>query len=225
MDITNIFDFFLHIDKHLNVLIQNFGVNNAYLIICLVIFCETGLVVTPFLPGDSLLFALGALAASGGGLKVELLMLFIWLATICGDSTNYWVGYFLGSKISGKDSRFIKKEHLERTHRFYEKHGGKTIILARYLPIIRTFAPFVAGIGKMKYSRFFTYSFIGSITWISLFILAGYFFGNLPFVKRNFSIVIITIIFVSLIPAVLEFIHQRRDKNSAVNKDNRPTHR
>jgi membrane-associated protein len=217
MDFINFFvEFFLHIDKHLNLLIQDFGVTNAYLIICLVIFCETGLVVTPFLPGDSLLFALGALAASGGGLKVELLMLFIWLATICGDSTNYWIGYFLGSRMSEKDSRFIKKEHLERTHRFYEKHGGKTIILARYLPIIRTFAPFVAGIGKMKYHRFITYSFIGSITWISIFILAGYFFGNLPFVKRNFSIVVIAIISISLIPAFLEFVHQRRQRNNAV---------
>lgn len=219
MDITNIVDFFLHIDKHLNLLIQNFGVNNSYLIICLVIFCETGLVVTPFLPGDSLLFALGALAASGGSLKVELLMLFIWLATFLGDSANYWIGYFLGSKIAGENSRFIKKEHLERTHRFYEKHGGKTIILARYLPIIRTFAPFVAGVGKMKYTRFLTYSFIGSITWISIFILVGYFFGNLPFIKSNFSIVIIAIISITLIPAVLEVIRQRRQKNSVVAKE------
>jgi membrane-associated protein len=219
MDITNIFEFFLHIDKHLNLLIQNFGVTNAYIIICLVIFCETGLVVTPFLPGDSLLFALGALAASDGGLKVELLMLFIWLATFCGDSTNYWIGYFLGSKISEKNSRFIKKEHLERTHRFYEKHGGKTIILARFLPIIRTFAPFVAGVGKMKYSRFIGYSFIGSITWISLFILTGYFFGNLPFVKQNFSIVIIAIISISMVPAILEFIRQRGQTKSMVAKE------
>jgi membrane-associated protein len=224
MENITLFDLFLHIDKYLNPLIENFGVNNTYFIIALVIFCETGLVVTPFLPGDSLLFALGALAASGGGLKVELLMLFIWIATLFGDSTNYWIGYFLGSKIADSNSRLIKKEHLERTHRFYEKHGGKTIIFARYMPIIRTFAPFVAGVGKMKYSRFLIFSFIGSITWISIFILAGYFFGNLEIIKRNFSIVIIAIILISMIPATLEFIRQRRDKKQVRLKNDPGSH-
>jgi membrane-associated protein len=206
--IKSLFEFLLHLDQHLNVLIGP----TVYYILFLIIFCETGLVVFPFLPGDSLLFALGAFAATGvGGLKLQLLLIVLWLAAMIGDSTNYWIGYFTGVEIFDKQKiRFIKKEHLERAHRFYEKHGGKTVTIARFLPIIRTFAPFVAGISRMKYSRFLIYSICGSLGWVSIFILGGYFFGNLPLIKQNFTLVIAAIILISLIPATFEFIHQRQ---------------
>lgn len=212
MNIINFFvEFFLHIDTHLNMLIRDFGPNNAYLIICLVL-------VIPFSPGDSLLFALGALAAAGGGLKAELLWLLSGLATIGGDSTFYWIGYFLGSKIQETKSPLIKKEHLDRTHRFYEKYGGKTIILAKFVPIIRTFAPFVAGIGKMRYRYFIIYSLMGNILWVTIFIFGGYFFGNLPIIKHNFSIAMVAIILISTVPAILEYIHQHQQRNSVIAK-------
>jgi len=216
MNIINFFvEFFLHIDTHLSILIRDFGPNNTYLILCLFI-------VIPFFPGDSLLFALGALAAAGGGLKVEFLLLFIGLATISGDSTIYWIGYFLGSKIQNTKSRLIKKEHLDRTHRFYEKYGGKTIILAKFIPIIRTFAPFVAGIGKMRYRYFIIYNLTGNILWVVICILGGYFFGNLPFIKHNFSIVMVAIVLISVVPAALEYTHQRRQRNSVFTKKGQP---
>lgn len=210
MDIIIYFiDFFLHLDKYLDQIIQMFGVW-AYVIMFLVIFCETGLVVTPILPGDSLLFALGALAAQGT-LNIEILLVSLCVAAVLGDTVNYSIGKFLGPRVFHyPDSRFFKKEYLVRTHQFYEKHGGKTIIIARFIPIIRTFAPFVAGIGTMSYFRFITYNIVGGISWICIFLLAGYFFGGIPVVKRNFTLVIIAIIIISVLPGVFEYWRQRR---------------
>ena len=203
-------DFFIHLDKYLPVIIQSFGIW-AYVIIFLVIFCETGLVVTPILPGDSLLFALGAFAAQGA-LNIEILLISLCIAAVAGDSVNYGIGNFLGPKVFHyQDSRFFKREHLIRTHQFYEKHGGKTIIIARFIPIIRTFAPFVAGIGTMKYTRFITYNIVGGIAWICLFLLAGFFFGGIPAVKRNFTLVIIAIIIISVLPGVFEYWRHKRN--------------
>jgi membrane-associated protein len=173
------------------------------------VFCETGLVVTPFLPGDSLLFAAGAFAARGS-LDVRLLLVLLTLAAIAGDTVNYWIGDRLGKRAFTGRLPFVKREHLERTERFYERHGGKTIILARFVPIIRTFAPFVAGVGTMRYSRFLAYNVIGGVVWVGLFVLAGFFFGNLPVVQRNFKLVILAIIAVSVLPIVVEWMRARR---------------
>ncbi|HPN86309.1 MAG TPA: DedA family protein, partial [Smithella sp.] len=201
-------DFFLHLDKYLPLIIQSFGIW-AYVIMFLVIFCETGLVVTPILPGDSLLFALGAFAAQGA-LNIEILLISLCIAAVAGDTVNYSIGKFLGPKVFHyPDSRFFKREYLVRTHQFYEKHGGKTIIIARFIPIIRTFAPFVAGIGTMTYARFISYNVIGGISWICLFLLAGYYFGGIPAVKRNFTLVIIAIIIISVMPGVIEYVRQK----------------
>jgi membrane-associated protein len=206
--IKNLIELVLHLDKHLNVIIQTYGVW-TYLLLFLVIFLETGLVVTPILPGDSLLFAAGTFAALGS-LNVVWLFFLLGIAAVGGDTVNYWIGHFVGPKVfSREDVRFLNKEYLERTHRFYEKHGGKTIILARFIPIIRTFAPFVAGIGKMTYWRFISYNVIGGLAWIALFTFGGYFFGNIPFVKRNFTLVILAIIFISLVPVAVEFVSHR----------------
>ena len=206
--IKNLIELFLHLDKHLNEIIQNYGVW-TYLLLFLVIFLETGLVVTPILPGDSLLFAAGTFAAIGS-LEVVLLFILLSIAAIAGDTVNYWIGHFLGPKVFHKENvRFLNKEYLERTHRFYEKHGGKTIVLARFIPIIRTFAPFVAGIGRMTYGHFITYNVLGGIVWIAIFLFGGYYFGNIPVVKRNFTMVILAIIFISVLPAVIEFLNQR----------------
>ncbi len=203
-----VIDFFLHLDKYLPLIIQSFGIW-AYVIIFLVIFCETGLVVTPILPGDSLLFALGAFAAQGA-LNIEVLLILLCIAAVAGDTVNYSIGKFLGPKVFHyPDSRFFKQEYLVRTHQFYEKHGGKTIIIARFIPIIRTFAPFVAGIGTMKYLRFISYNVVGGVAWICLFLLAGYFFGGIPAVKRNFTLVIIAIIIISVMPGVIEYVRQK----------------
>jgi len=202
-------ELFLHLDKHLNEIIQNYGVW-TYLLLFLIIFCETGLVVTPLLPGDSLLFAAGTFAALGS-LKVEWLYILLSVAAVGGDTVNYWIGHYVGPKVFYKeDVRFLNRKYLDRTHEFYEKHGGKTIILARFIPIIRTFAPFVAGIGKMTYGRFFSYNVFGGLAWIAIFLFGGYFFGNIPLVKRNFTLVILAIIFISVLPAVIEFLNQRR---------------
>ena len=188
---------------------QNYG-TWTYGILCLVLFCETGLVVTPFLPGDSLLFAVGAVASTGA-LQVQKTFVLLTLAVILGDSCNYWIGRGVGPKVFHKDSaRFLNKRHLERTHAFYDKHGGKTVILARFLPILRTFAPFVAGIGRMHYPRFLTFSVLGTLLWVGLFVFAGYFFGNIPFVKKNFAVVIMAIIVISVVPAAVEFLKHRR---------------
>jgi membrane-associated protein len=201
-------DIFLHLDRHMDVLIQNYGMW-TYLILFLVIFCETGLVVTPVLPGDSLLFAAGALAA-GTTLDVGLLFGLLSVAAIAGNTTNYWIGYYIGPKIFHKQNvRFLNKEYLDRTHKFYEKHGGKTIVIARFLPIIRTFAPFVAGLGFMNHWRFSLYNVAAGIAWVGIFVVGGYYFGNLPVVKQNFSFVILAIITISVLPGVIEFLRHR----------------
>ncbi len=197
----------MHLDKHLTLIIQNYGVW-TYLILFLIIFCETGLVVTPVLPGDSLLFAIGNLAALGS-LEVGPLFILLSVAAISGDTVNYWIGHFVGPRVFQGGGRLLKKEYLDRTHAFYEKYGGKTIILARFVPIIRTFAPFVAGVGSMSYGKFFVYNILGGISWIALFVFAGYYFGNLPVVKHNFTIVIFAIIFISILPGMVEFIRHR----------------
>ena len=204
---------FLHLDKHLAAVIQAYG-GWTYLILFLIIFCETGLVVTPILPGDSLLFAIGSFAALGA-IKLEYLLFGLTIAAILGDSVNYAIGHYMGPKVfSKKDSRIFKKEYLDKTHRFYEKYGAKTIIFARFVPIVRTFAPFVAGIGAMSYGKFLTYNVVGGVAWICLFVLGGYFFGGLPIVKENFTAVILAIIVISIMPGAIEYIRSR--KRSAV---------
>lgn len=203
------FDFFMHLDVHLGGLIQQYGVW-TYAILFAIIFCETGLVVTPILPGDSLLFATGAFAAVGA-FDVATLIALLAIAAVAGDTVNYFVGSYLGPKVFHYEkTRFFKKEYLQRTHEFYEKYGGKTIIIARFMPIVRTFAPFVAGIGKMTYTRFLAYNVIGGILWIVSFVLMGYYFGNLPYVKKNFTLVIVAIIILSVLPSVIEVIRNRR---------------
>ncbi len=207
--IKQVLDFILHLDKHLNGIINQYGVW-TYLLLFLVIFLETGFVVTPFLPGDSLLFAAGTFAALGS-LKVSWLILLLAAAAILGDTVNYWIGHYVGPKVFHREkTRFFKKEYLDRTHAFYEKHGGKTIIIARFVPIIRTFAPFVAGIGRMSYPRFIAFNVVGGIGWVLIFVLGGYFFGNIPVVKRNFSIVILVIILISVVPIGVEFLRHRK---------------
>jgi membrane-associated protein len=201
-------DILLHLDKYLDLMIQTMGVW-SYVIIFLIIFCETGLVVTPILPGDSLLFAIGTFAAIGS-FDIAMVLILLTIAAIAGDTVNYWIGNYLGPKVFHyEDSRFFKKKHLERTHQFYEKHGGKTIIIARFIPIIRTFAPFVAGIGSMTYRKFLSYNVIGGIFWIFSLTLAGYFFGNIPVVRNNFSLVIMAIVMISIMPGVIEYLRQR----------------
>ena len=206
--IVYIIDLFLHLDVHLGELIAKYH-NITYIILFIVIFAETGLVVTPFLPGDSLLFAAGTFAAIG---DLNALWLFILLsvAAIIGDTVNYWVGHYIGPKVFQKESKFIKKEYLQRTHNFYEKHGGKTIIIARFIPIIRTFAPFIAGVGAMTYSKFILYNVVGGIVWVAIFVFGGYYFGNIPAVRNNFSIVIVAIILISVLPGVIEFLRHRK---------------
>ena len=205
--ITYLFDLFLHLDEHLSVVIQNYG-PWTYLLLFLIIFMETGLVVTPFLPGDSLIFAAGTFAGMGD-LDVSLLFLLLSTAAVLGDTVNYWIGHYIGPRAFSGEIRFLKKEYMDRTHEFYERHGGKTIILARFVPIVRTFAPFVAGVGAMSYGKFITYNVVGGILWVALFTFGGYFFGNLQFVQDNFSIVVIAIILISVMPAVYEFLKER----------------
>ncbi len=201
-------DLVLHLDKHLPLLIQQYG-TWIYLALFLVIFCETGLVVTPFLPGDSLLFIAGAIAATGAmapGILVALLV----SASFLGDNTNYWVGRLAGPKIfKSNTSRLLNRDYLDKTRQFYQKHGGKAIILARFFPIIRTFAPFVAGMGRMDYRRFIAFSFSGSIAWVGSFVLGGYFFGNIPFIKQNLTLVMLAIIFVSILPGIIGYLRHR----------------
>jgi membrane-associated protein len=197
-------DFILHIDVHLVELTTAYGMW-VYAILFLIVFCETGLVVTPFLPGDSLLFAVGSLAALGA-MDVTTSIVLLIAAAFLGDTVNYWIGHYFGPRVFHQErSRFLNREYLERTHRFYEKHGGKTIVIARFIPIIRTFAPFVAGIGRMAYSRFMLYNLGGGVLWVLLFVLGGYYFGNLPFIRKNFSLVIIALIIIPGIPAAVEF--------------------
>ncbi|MCX7711123.1 MAG: DedA family protein [Clostridia bacterium] len=214
--ITGLVDFILHIDKHLAEIIQAYGMW-TYLILFLIVFCETGFVITPFLPGDSLLFVVGALGASQA-LDVKLVTILLTVAAIGGDTVNYHIGKFIGQKaFQIKDSRLFRKEYLEKTQAFYEQHGGKTIIISRFLPIIRTFAPFVAGMGSMSYWRFISYNIIGGVIWVVLFIAGGFFFGNIPVVKNNFTLVILAIIFISLLPGIIAYLRNRFQNSSADN--------
>jgi len=207
-------DFVLHIDKHLLEIVSNYQ-TWTYLILFLIVFMETGLVVTPFLPGDSLLFAAGTIAAMPGEpLQMLPLVILLICAAFSGDNTNYFIGKFLGQKVYEKNYRLIKREYLDKTHTFYEKHGGKTLIIARFMPIIRTFAPFVAGVGKMTYLRFISFSIFGNVLWVVLFTLAGYFFGNIPFIKNNFTVAILAIILISLLPMIVAFLQNMFKKKS-----------
>ncbi len=205
--LSTIIDLFLHLDKHLSVILQDYG-PLTYVILFAIVLCETGLVVTPFLPGDSLLFAAGAFAGKGD-LDIALLIVLFLLASIVGDSMNYSIGKTIGKKAFSMNTWFLKQEHLKKTHGFYEKYGAKTIVIARFLPIVRTLAPFVAGVGTMNYGIFMKYNVIGSILWVLLFTFAGYFFGGLPFVEHNFSLVILAIILISVVPTVVEWIRHR----------------
>lgn len=201
-------DVFLHLDRHLAEVIRTYGAW-TYLILAATIFLETGVVATPFLPGDSLLFAAGTFAALGS-LDLALLLVLLTAAAILGDTVNYWIGRKVGPRVFHENVRYLRREHLERTRRFYERHGGKTIVLARFVPIVRTFAPFVAGIGAMSYPRFLAYNVLGGVLWVAGFVLAGYFFGNLPVVKENFSLAILAIVLLSVTPIVYEYARQRR---------------
>jgi membrane-associated protein len=207
--LTTLIDIVLHMSRHLDALVAQFG-PWLYVILFLIIFCETGLVVTPFLPGDSLLFAVGALAARPDGLNVWVLIFTLIIAAILGDSVNYWIGKLFGTRLPQRFPRLIKPRHIEKAHDFYEKYGGKTIIIARFVPIVRTFAPFVAGVGQMNYSRFMTFNVAGALLWVGLVVPAGFFFGNLPFVQENFSVVILAIIVLSVLPGVIQFYTERR---------------
>jgi membrane-associated protein len=208
--LRSIIDLFLHLDQHLSEVISDYGVW-THLILFLIVFAETGLVVTPFLPGDSLLFAAGTFAALGS-LDLGLLVVLLTGAAILGDTVNYWVGAWIGPRAFSGNVKLLRKDYLDRTHAFYEKHGGKTIILARFVPIIRTFAPFVAGVGTMSYPRFLTYNIVGAVLWVGLFVPAGYFFGNIPAVRKNFTLVILAIIALSVLPIALEAIRARRSR-------------
>ncbi|MBI5844968.1 MAG: DedA family protein [Deltaproteobacteria bacterium] len=208
--LRNFISIFLHLDKHLGEIIRDYG-TWTNLILFLIVFCETGLVVTPILPGDSLLFAAGTFAARGD-LSIGLLLVLLYVAAILGDAANYTAGWYLGPRMNPEGGRFIKKKYLDRTHRFYEKYGKMTIILARFVPIVRTFAPFLAGVGTMRYVEFAAYNIIGGISWVSLFLVSGYFFGNIDVVKNNFSLVIMGIILVSVMPIAYEYLRHRREE-------------
>ena len=206
--VAALIDVILHLDRHLQWLVQNYGVW-VYAILFLIIYCETGLVVFPFLPGDSLLFVAGTLAAAGD-MYIHALFAVLAVASFAGDNTNYWIGRFLGPRVFTREKSWaFNPAHLERTQRFYEKHGGKTVTIARFVPIIRTFAPFVAGIGRMAYGRFLFYSFAGSVLWISSLTYAGYYFGNIPVVKQNLALVIVGIVILSIMPGAVEYVRHR----------------
>lgn len=216
--LKKILDLFLHLDEHLRDVTHTYGLW-TYLLLFAIIFAETGFVVTPFLPGDSLLFAAGAISAlPGSGLHVGLLLLLLFVAAVLGDSVNYGIGQILGTRLaSGGGSRLLKKQHLDRTHAFFEKHGGKTIILARFVPIVRTFAPFVAGMGSMRYGQFLLYNVVGGALWVGICVGAGYLFGNIPAVREHFELVVFAIILLSLLPILIETVlHRRRGRILAV---------
>ncbi|MEK6874777.1 MAG: DedA family protein [Nanoarchaeota archaeon] len=209
--IEQFIDIIIHLDKYMHWIIQEYGLL-TYLILFLIVFFETGFVITPFLPGDSLLFVAGAFAASGS-LDIMLLLLLFASAAILGDTVNYWIGSAIGQRAFERDIRFLRREYLEQTREFYEKYGGKTIVIARFLPIVRTFAPFVAGIGKMNYRRFIFFNVAGALLWVATFVLGGYYFGNIPLVKENFTLSILVIILVSFIPPILEYVkHHKHQK-------------
>jgi membrane-associated protein len=203
-------DFFLHLDRHLAQIVAEYG-TWTYAILAAILFCETGLVVTPFLPGDSLLFTAGTLAALGS-LDPKLLNVLLFVAVLAGDNLNYWIGRFVGPRAFTGEVRLLRREHLERTHAFFERHGGRTVLLARFVPIVRTFTPFVAGIGAMTYPRFLAYSIAGGAFWVSLLLWAGYYFGNLPAVRANFSLVVLAIIVISVLPMVIGIWQERKRK-------------
>jgi membrane-associated protein len=207
--LTGVAEFIIHIDEHLGAIIAQYGAA-SYGILFAIIFAETGLVFTPFLPGDSLLFAAGAFAALGS-FNIVVLLLLLWLAAFLGDTVNYWIGHTFGQKIIDNPRiPFLNQKHIDKTQEFYKKHGGKTILLARFVPIVRTFAPFVAGVGKMDYIKFVQYNVLGGFVWVFLFTLAGYFFGNIAWVKENFSLVVVAIIIISVVPIVVEFVKERK---------------
>lgn len=207
--ITQLFEFFLHIDRHLESVVKQYH-TATYSILFLVVFMETGLVVTPFLPGDSLLFAAGTLAGKGM-LDIRTLYITLLIAPLVGDNTNYWIGRLIGHRlVHSQRLRLIRKEHLDKTHAFFEKYGGKTLVIARFVPIVRTMAPFVAGLGAMTYPRFLMFSVLGAFLWVTICTLAGYYFGGIPLIKENFSIAILTIIALSLLPALIEYVRHRR---------------
>ena len=216
--LTQLVDYILHLDTHLAALVQQYG-GWTYGILFLIIFCETGLVVTPFLPGDSLLFATGTLAA-GAELNVYFLFVLLTIAAVLGDAVNYWVGHKVGEKLFDGRIPYLKQSHLDRTHAFYEKYGGKTIVIARFVPIVRTFAPFVAGAGSMTYVRFALYNITGAILWIGSMLFGGYLFGNIPIIKENFGLVIIAIIIISIIPAVVEVVRARGPRRQVEGRTN-----
>lgn len=207
-----LFQFLLHIDKYLALITAQYG-TLTYAILFGIIFAETGFVFTPFLPGDSLLFAAGALA-SLGSMKVGIILLLIWLAAFLGDTANYWIGHFFGQKIITNPKLPLNQNHLNKAQKFYDKYGGKTIFLARFVPIVRTFAPFVAGMGKMEYKKFIVFNALGGATWVSGFTLMGYWFGNIPWVKANFSLVVLAIILLSLVPVITEVVKAKLSSNS-----------
>jgi membrane-associated protein len=216
--ISHFIDLFLHLDKHLGELVKEYG-TWTYLVLFVIVFCETGLVVTPILPGDSLLFAAGAIAALGS-LNPHLLVVLLTIAAVLGDAVNYQIGRYIGPAVFKKeDSRFFKRAHLEKTHAFYERYGGKTIIIARFVPIVRTFAPFIAGVGQMSYRQFALYNVVGAIAWVVIGVYAGYWFGGREIVQKNFSLIIIAIVGISLLPAVFEIWRAKRAHNSAPSAD------
>ncbi len=207
--LTQVFELFLHIDRHLESVVRQYH-NTTYGILFLIVFMETGLVVTPFLPGDSLLFAAGTLAGKGM-LDIRTLYLVLLIAPLCGDNVNYWIGRLIGHRlVQSQRVRLIRKEHLDKTHAFFEKYGGKTLVIARFVPIVRTMAPFVAGLGAMTYPRFLMFSLLGAFLWVTICTLAGYYFGSIPLIKNNFSIAILAIIALSLMPAMIEYLRHRR---------------
>ncbi len=213
--IQQLIDIFLHVDEYLYQIVTQLGVW-TYILLFIVIFAETGLVITPFLPGDSLLFAAGAVTALvPDTLNIFVLIVVLSAAAILGDTVNYWIGHWVGPRAFSGKVRFLKKEHLDKTHAFYEKHGGKTIILARFIPIVRTFAPFVAGVGAMTYSHFIIYNVVGGIAWVTAFTLLGYFFGNVPFVQKNFEFVVVAIVLISVLPMIYEYIADKSRSRKA----------
>lgn len=214
--ISQFIDIFLHLDKYLETIITNYG-SLTYLVLFIILFCETGLVVTPFLPGDSLIFAAAAFAAVGS-LNIFMLIFILLLAAIIGDTVNYHIGKYLGPKALEKENKFIKKEHIEKTHKFYEKYGGKAIIIARFIPIVRTLAPFVAGVGEMEYKKFITYNIAGGSLWVVGVSLLGYFFGTLPVVEKNFTLVILGIIFISILPAAIEIVRSKLASKKSIDE-------
>ena len=206
-------DLFLHVDKNLAVVIQTYGLW-SYALLFGVIFMETGLVVTPFLPGDSLLFAAGALSASLGAFNIWMLWGMLVVAAFLGDTANYWIGHFIGPKAFEMNSKLLKRDYLDKAQAFYDKHGGKAIVLARFVPIVRTFAPFVSGIGKMHYGDFIKYNIVGGVLWVTMFVFGGYLFGNIPVVAHNFHYVVVAIVLISVVPIGLEFAKAKREKSS-----------